>query len=186
MEPLSFSFSLNVMIMHRRPGDGAHPPLRGVVGWMVAFWISLSIVDVHKDWLAYRLAGQPITLVTSLVDQVPWWGVWILLAPVVALLAWRFPPVGSRWKVRLPIQVVAGILVAGAQVLLSSLLFELRSGEIRWEPLSDRMTPGENLGFDAIGIGDVTDDGIADFLISGGISSTSPGRIHVVSGVGFN
>ncbi len=127
------------MIMNRRPGDGARPPLRGVVGWMVAFWISLSIVDVHKDWLAYRLAGQPITLVTSLVDQVPWWGVWILLAPVVALLAWRFPPVGSRWKVRLPIQVVAGILVAGAQVLLSSLLFELRSGEIRWEPLYDRM-----------------------------------------------
>lgn len=47
-------------------------------------------------------------------------------------------------------------------------------------------TPGENLGFDAIGIGDVTDDGTADFLISGGISPTSPGRIHVVSGVAFN
>lgn len=47
-------------------------------------------------------------------------------------------------------------------------------------------SPGENLGFDAIGIGDVTDDGIADFLISGGLSPTSPGRIHVVSGVGLN
>lgn len=127
------------MITNRRPGDGARPPLRGIVGWLVAFWISLSIVDAHKDWLAYRLAGQPITLVTSLVDQAPWWGVWVLLAPGVALLAWRFPPVGSRWKVRLPVHVVAGILVAGAQVLLSSLLFELRSGEIRWEPLYDRM-----------------------------------------------
>jgi len=41
----------------------------------------------------------------------------------------------------------------------------------------------ENLGFDAIGIGDVDADGIPDYVLSGGISSTTPGRVLVVKGV---
>ncbi|MEN8375404.1 MAG: FG-GAP-like repeat-containing protein [Gemmatimonadota bacterium] len=42
---------------------------------------------------------------------------------------------------------------------------------------------GENLGFDAIGLGDVTGDGIYDYLISGGISPSTPGHVHVVAGL---
>jgi hypothetical protein len=47
---------------------------------------------------------------------------------------------------------------------------------------------GEALGYDAVGLGDVDGDGAADFVISGGISPTSPttggaGRVYLVRGV---
>ncbi len=41
----------------------------------------------------------------------------------------------------------------------------------------------DNLGFDAIGLGDITGDGKPDFLISGGISNLTPGQVHVVAGI---
>ncbi|MEN8145152.1 MAG: FG-GAP-like repeat-containing protein [Gemmatimonadota bacterium] len=44
-------------------------------------------------------------------------------------------------------------------------------------------TANENLGFDAIGIGDVDADGIPDYVLSGGISTTTPGRVLIVKGV---
>lgn len=47
-------------------------------------------------------------------------------------------------------------------------------------------TAGENLGFDAIGIEDVTGDGIPDYLVSGGISPSTPGRVYVIAGVALD
>ena len=44
-------------------------------------------------------------------------------------------------------------------------------------------TSGENLGFDAVGIGDLDGDGIPDYLLSGGISSGTPGRVRIVKGL---
>lgn len=44
-------------------------------------------------------------------------------------------------------------------------------------------TAGENLGFDAVSIGDVDGDGVPDYLLSGGISGTTSGRVLVVKGV---
>jgi len=42
---------------------------------------------------------------------------------------------------------------------------------------------GDNFGFDAIAIGDVTGDGIVDYAVSGGISDTTAGRVDVIAGV---
>ncbi len=43
-------------------------------------------------------------------------------------------------------------------------------------------TAGDNLGFDAVGLGDVDGDGLLDFLLTGGISGSTPGRVDVVAG----
>lgn len=47
-------------------------------------------------------------------------------------------------------------------------------------------TPGQNMGFDAIGIGDVTGDGLTDFIISGGISGSTPGTAYLIAGIPVN
>ncbi len=44
-------------------------------------------------------------------------------------------------------------------------------------------TAGENLGFDAVSIGDVDGDGIPDYLLSGGISNNTTGHVRVIKGV---
>jgi hypothetical protein len=45
--------------------------------------------------------------------------------------------------------------------------------------------PGETLGFDAVGIGDVDGDGAIDFLVTSGysaISGSHSGRVFIVAG----
>jgi hypothetical protein len=42
--------------------------------------------------------------------------------------------------------------------------------------------PGETLGYDLIGLGDVTGDGLVDYLVTAG-QETGPGKAYVIAGV---
>ncbi|MGD8494844.1 MAG: histidine kinase [Gemmatimonadales bacterium] len=118
--------------------EAARPPLRLVTAWLTAFWVFLWIVDSNKDWVAVRLTGRNPSLLHNLVVQIPWWGAWWLLAPLVAYLAWRFPLTGPCWKIRLLWHVVAGIAVATLQVVISATLFEWRDRTVSLAGVYDR------------------------------------------------
>lgn len=44
-------------------------------------------------------------------------------------------------------------------------------------------TAGENFGFDAVALGDLSGDGVIDFAVSGGISPSTAGLVHIIPGV---
>lgn len=111
-------------------GADARPPLLLVAGSLVAFWVVLWLTDSYKDYLAARLAGQPVSLSYALCAQSPWWGAWALLAPVAALIAWWFPPAGPRWKVRLAGHCVTACVMGTAHLSLASTLFRWRAADL--------------------------------------------------------
>ena len=100
------------------------------MGWFGAFWVLLWIFDAHKDYLSTRLIGHPVGLIEGFINSSPWWGAWVVLSPVVALLAYLFPLTDKRWVRHLPVHIVAGMLVPTAQLLLAAVVYRLWSGDL--------------------------------------------------------
>ena len=89
---------------------------------LIVFAVWLGVVSV---FLLQRLVGEafrdgPIPT-GGLVLEVVYWIPWLLLAPVLILLARRFPLTHQSWRRNIPVHLVAGFGFALVEAIASAL-----------------------------------------------------------------
>lgn len=83
--------------------------------WTAIFlgWTVLGLFDASQTYITYLYSpGGRAYWAPSLKLGLAGWYVWGLLAPGIVRLARRFPLERGRWRVSLPVHVIAGALVA--------------------------------------------------------------------------
>ena len=94
-----------------------------------AIWMTFALVQVLQSFVLSQATGRPWTLVGSIKGGFPWWISWMLLTPVIAALADRFPfSDGRHWRA-LGRHAVAGVLVAIVQVVTVGAIFWFTTGQ---------------------------------------------------------
>ena len=86
-----------------------------VVGYLIAWGIP-SLISITQLSLSYRLRGDypPLDLLLKIV--LPGWYAWALLAPIIALIAWRLPLGRNGWPARLAIHLLANTVITALWV----------------------------------------------------------------------
>jgi signal transduction histidine kinase len=94
-----------------------------------AIWMTLALIQVVQSFVFAQAAGRQWTLVGSIKGGFPWWISWMLLTPVIATLAERFPFTdGRRWQA-LGKHAMAGIIIAVFQVVAVGAIYWFTSGQ---------------------------------------------------------
>jgi two-component system, LytTR family, sensor kinase len=109
------------------------------VGWLsgrrtlfavaAAIWMSFALLQVIQSFVLARAAGRAWTLTGAMVGGFPWWISWLLLTPLIAWLAERFPFSDGRHWQALGRHAVAGVLVALVQVVTVGAIFWFTTGQ---------------------------------------------------------
>jgi LytS/YehU family sensor histidine kinase len=77
-----------------------------------AIWMTFAVVQVGQSFVFARAAGREWTLRGAVLGAFPWWLSWLLLTPVIAALAERFPFTDGRHWRSLAKHAIAGALIA--------------------------------------------------------------------------
>lgn len=94
-----------------------------------AVWLSFALVQVVQSFVLARAASRAWTLTGAVVAGFPWWISWMILTPLIAWLAERFPfSAGRHWQA-LGKHTVAGIAVALLQVVSVGAIFWFTTGQ---------------------------------------------------------
>ena len=94
-----------------------------------AVWMTFALVQVVQSFVFARAAGRAWTLVSAVKSGFPWWISWILLTPLIAMLAERFPfSRGRHWQ-SLGKHAIAGMLVALVQVVVVGAVYWFTTGQ---------------------------------------------------------
>ena len=94
-----------------------------------AVWMTFAVVQVVQSFVFARAAGRPWTLMGAVVGGFPWWLSWLLLTPLIAYLAERFPFTEGRHWQALGKHAIAGVLVALAQVVAVGAIYWFTIGQ---------------------------------------------------------
>ena len=94
-----------------------------------AIWMTFALVQVLQSFVLSQATGRPWTLVGSIKGGFPWWISWMLLTPLIAALAERFPFSDGRHWQALGKHAMAGILVAFVQVVVVGAIFWYTTGQ---------------------------------------------------------
>lgn len=91
--------------------------------------MTFALVQVLQSFVLSQATGRPWTLVGSIKGGFPWWISWMLLTPLIAALAERFPFTDGRHWQALGKHAMAGILVAFVQVVVVGAIFWYTTGQ---------------------------------------------------------
>ena len=94
-----------------------------------AVWMTFALVQVVQSSVLARAAGRAWTLKGAIVGGFPWWISWMLLTPLIAFLAERFPFTGGRHWQALGKHAVAGVLVALFVLAADGAIFWFTTGQ---------------------------------------------------------
>lgn len=94
-----------------------------------AIWMSFALVQVVQSFVLAQAAGREWTINSAIKGGFPWWISWMLLTPVIAALADRFPFTDGRHWQALGRHAVAGILVALVQVVTVGAIYWFTTGQ---------------------------------------------------------
>ena len=94
-----------------------------------AVWMSFALVQVIQSFVLARAAGRAWTLTGAIGGGFPWWISWMILTPLIAWLAERFPFTAGRHWQALGKHTVAGIAVAVFQVVSVGAIFWYTTGQ---------------------------------------------------------
>ena len=94
-----------------------------------AIWMSFALMQVVQSFVFAQAAGREWTLVGSIKGGFPWWLLWLVLTPIIALLAERFPFTEGRHWQALGKHAVAGMLVALVQVVTYGVIYWYTTGQ---------------------------------------------------------
>lgn len=115
--------------------DGTSPGLRWLSNRRTMFtvaaavWMSFALVQVVQSFVLARAAGRAWTLTGAVVGGFPWWISWMILTPLIAWLAERFPFTAGRHWHALGKHTMAGIAVALLQVVSVGAIFWYTTGQ---------------------------------------------------------
>ncbi|HSA57332.1 MAG TPA: sensor histidine kinase [Gemmatimonadaceae bacterium] len=86
---------------------------------------AFGLFEGLKGFVASRLRGQPLGWVDLLIQNMPWWYGWALLAPLVLWMGRRFPLIGdSRHRVHYAaLHLVVATVAAAAHLALVGTIF---------------------------------------------------------------
>src|SRR5262245_47297075 len=125
-----------------RSSISTHPRLRAVL-LTVTVWAGVVSVFLTQRMITPLLAGRP--WVIPAVVEIFYWIPWLLLAPVLLWLAWRFPLTPEGWRRNLPFLLVLGLGFAAIEAAGSAgaervaLGLVLRSAPDRSGPLGSTL-----------------------------------------------
>jgi two-component system LytT family sensor kinase len=94
-----------------------------------AIWMSFALLQVVQSFVLARAAGRAWTLTGAIVGGFPWWLSWLILTPLIAWLAERFPFTHGRHWQALGRHAVAGVLVALVQVVTVGAIYWFTTGQ---------------------------------------------------------
>lgn len=94
-----------------------------------AIWMTFALVQVVQSSVLARAAGREWTLLGAMTGGFPWWIGWMLLTPLIATLAERFPFTEGRHWQALGKHAVAGSLVALFQVVVVGAIYWYTTGQ---------------------------------------------------------
>ena len=94
-----------------------------------AVWMSFAVVQVIQSFVLARAAARAWTLTGAIVGGFPWWISWMILTPLIAWLAERFPFTAGRHWQALGKHTVAGVAVALFQVVTVGAIFWYTTGQ---------------------------------------------------------
>jgi two-component system, LytTR family, sensor kinase len=94
-----------------------------------AVWMSFALLQVVQSFVYAQAAGRPWTLVGAVIGGFPWWLSWLVLTPVIASLAARYPFSTGRHWASLGKHALFGILIALVQVVAVGAIFWFTTGQ---------------------------------------------------------
>ena len=94
-----------------------------------AIWMSFAIIQVLQLFVFAQAAGREWTLMGSIKSGFPWWLLWMILTPTIALLAEHFPFTEGRHWQSLGKHAIAGMLVALVQVVTYGVIYWYTTGQ---------------------------------------------------------
>ena len=94
-----------------------------------AIWMSFALIQVVQSFVFAQAAGRQWTLLGSIKGGFPWWISWMLLTPLIAALAERFPFTEGRHWQALGKHAVAGVLIAIVQVVTVGAIYWFTTGQ---------------------------------------------------------
>lgn len=98
---------------------------RRTAGTILVAATAFGLFEGLKGFVASRLRGQPLGWIDLLIQNMPWWYGWALLAPVVLWMGYRFPLIGeSRHRASYAaLHLVVATVAAAAHLAVVGTLF---------------------------------------------------------------
>lgn len=94
-----------------------------------AIWMSFALLQVVQSFVFAHAAGRVWKLTNAMVGGFPWWISWLVLTPLIAWLAERFPFTDGRHWQALGKHAIAGVLVALVQVVSVGAIYWFTTGQ---------------------------------------------------------
>jgi sensor histidine kinase YesM len=94
-----------------------------------AVWMSFALLQVVQSFVFAGAAGREWTLKGAVIGGVPWWLSWLVLTPLIAFLAERYPFTEGRHWQSLGRHAVFGLAVALVQVVSVGAIFWFTTGQ---------------------------------------------------------
>jgi two-component system LytT family sensor kinase len=94
-----------------------------------AVWMSFALLQVVQSFIFARAADRPWTLGGAVLGGFPWWLSWLVLTPVIASLAARYPFTEGRHWEALGKHAVFGVIVALVQVVSVGAIYWFTTGQ---------------------------------------------------------
>ena len=106
-----------------RQRDGWFASRRTLFALAAAVWLSFAVVQCVQSYVYAQAVGRAWKLSTAILGGGPWWLSWLILTPLIAYLADRYPfRQGRHWR-SLGLHAVSGVLVASAQLAAVGALY---------------------------------------------------------------
>ena len=94
-----------------------------------AIWMSFALIQVVQSFVFAQAAGREWTINSAVKGGFPWWISWMLLTPLIAALAERFPFTDGRHWQALGRHALAGLIIAVFQVVAVGAVYWFTSGQ---------------------------------------------------------
>ena len=95
-----------------------------VVKWLIIWgvWTLFAFYFTSEIALRNQLSDRPLPFWRILSWQLVSGYIWFCISPVILYLAKRFPFDDGKWKTSLPVHLVAGVVIALAQLLIDAII----------------------------------------------------------------
>lgn len=111
----------------------------GIAGWFAArrtmfaiaavIWMSFALIHCAQSYVLARATGREWTLAGGLVYALPWWTSWLILTPLIAFLAERYPFTNGRHWRSFGSHALFGAMISLAQVVAVGAIFWYTVGQ---------------------------------------------------------
>jgi two-component sensor histidine kinase len=95
-----------------------------VLKWLAigVVWTLFALFFASQFWLQSQFLGRPVAFLQILSWQLVSGYIWFALTPLILYIARRFPFEPGRWKVSLPVHILAGLLIGLVQLAFDAFI----------------------------------------------------------------